>query len=335
VGWKPEDEKPLLMPAECYDVDRGDYSFLSVMPNPLDLKLQQLTRRFAAEDPEGRLEMTAAISPDQQNTLLHFAKRSAVLAVRENKSSWCEVGLVAMAMVDETQIDWRDAWSPAGLLSYAMAAVGADREALVDHALSLSRSGMRKPIESVKRPSPLSGSLYAEVQEEDGGWGLFGKGSEPYAPTLDLTRLALRIAAEWREGRYTAEPEVAEKLPAVWSAEEHRQEVERVAKRARAGIKVRGTLRKGQGAPPISQLLLVWVIELPDERDANLLISYWGNSRPDTFTVGMARGPLFSLLVAGSCYEGVGAFETEESVAVLSQGIGRLLEETLKTSTVG
>jgi hypothetical protein len=322
--------EPSPMPTERYDIEHGDYNFLSVTPSPLDLKLQELTRRFAASDEAARRRMTAAISLDDQYTLLHFAARCAVLAVREATSSWCEDGLGGMAMIDETRIDWRDAGSPAGLLSYAIAATGAARDALVDRALSLSRPGMRGAIESARTLRSLSDCMYVEVRGDDGGFGLVRKGLERYEPTLDLTRLALRIGTWLEGGRYTAEPVIAEELPAVWFAKAHRQDAEQVARRACACVMVRGTLRKGQVPAPSSQRFIVWVLEMPNERDANLLRSYVGDSSRETFTVGIACGPLFAILVAGSCQVGVASFETQESLSALSEGAGRLLEDTVR-----
>jgi len=320
---------PSPLPAERYDVERGDYSFLSVKPLALDLQLQTMTRRFAHAGPQERHDLTASISMDDQYTLLHFASRCAVLALRESASSWCEDGLFALAMIDETRIDWRDAVKPAGLLSYAMAATGTTRNELVDRAKALARTGMKDAIESARTPRTLADCLYVRVDTEDGGFGLVEKGLKHYEPTLGMTRLALQLA-NWLEkgGRYIATPRVAEELPSVWFAKEHRPAAEQVLARARAGITIGGKVHK---APPFAHLFIAWVLELPSERDAALLSRYVGSGTQHDarFVAGTARGPLFAILVAGSLQQGVAPLESRESLVRLLDDAAPLLEEAV------
>jgi len=323
---------PSPMPADAYEVDRGDHNFISVEPLALDLKLQALVRRFAQGSAVERRGMTAALSLGELYTLLHFAKRCAVLAMKETATAWCEDGLVALAMIDETRIDWRDASIPAGLLSYAMAATSADRDVLVGRALSLSREGMRSVVESARVPRSLSDCMYLEVRADDGAWGLIETGLARYEPTIAMTEVALQVARWLEGGRYAAAPVVAEQLPSVWFAKEHRQDVERLVQRAHAGILVRGTLRKEHGVDPQWQPFIVWVLEMENEREAALLNTYVGTGNPldSRFAAGIARGPLFGILVAGSSCQGVAPFETQQSVAALAKEVGPILEGVLK-----
>ena len=160
---------------------------------------------------------------DEQHTLLHFAKRSSVLALREKSIGRCEDGLLALAMIDETRIDPRDGAWTVGLLAHAIDATAADRERLVIEVASLATPGMGKILRRATERSQLSEWGYTQIQTENGGVGLVQSGFASYEPTLDMSGLALRLAGNLQRGRYIADPELAVEVPPVWFAKIHRE----------------------------------------------------------------------------------------------------------------
>ena len=93
------------MPKGDYDQEKGDHDLTSVVESPLDNELQALVRAFASWSSDKRAQARRRISMDEQYTLVHFAKRSSVLALGEKSAARCEDGLPALAMIDETRID--------------------------------------------------------------------------------------------------------------------------------------------------------------------------------------------------------------------------------------
>lgn len=76
---------------------------------------------------------------------------------------------------------------------------------------------------------------------------------ERFEPAIDMTGLALRLAAVVQRGRYTAEPQIAVDVPAVWFERSHRSDAEKLLKKARGAISVAGTLRRAVTANPWTQ----------------------------------------------------------------------------------
>jgi hypothetical protein len=319
---------PSPMPKGDYDQEKGDHDLTSVIEGPLDVELTALVRTFGTWAPEKRAEARRRISMDELYTLVHFAKRSSVLALREKSIARCEDGLLALAMIDEARIDPRDAAWAAGLLGHAMEATGADRRVLVKDAAALATPGMSTLLADAAQGSRLSDWGYAQIRA-DKGIGLVRSGSERYEPTGDLTGLALRLAAVLGRGRYVAEPEIATDLPEVWFQKQHRPSAERLLKTARGVVLVRGTVRRAHTDNPRAQMLVQWVAEMPSPEDANTLVEYAGANRStgSHFVTGMARGRLFALLVAGSSFEGVEPFESAESFAAIAAETRPLLDE--------
>ena len=65
------------------------YGLAAVTERPLDQELQGLVRAFKAWTPEKRTEVQGRISLDEQYTLIHFAKRCSVLALKEQSLARC------------------------------------------------------------------------------------------------------------------------------------------------------------------------------------------------------------------------------------------------------
>ena len=319
---------PSPMPKGEYDQEGGEYDLAAVTELPLDRELQRIVRAFKAWAPEKRAEARGRISMDEQYTLVHFAKRCAVLALNEKSIARAEDGLLALAMIDETRIDPRDGAWAVGLLGHAMEATATDRSRLVNEVAALATLGMAKILMRAAAPPQLSEWGYAEIRTEN-GVGLVQSGFASYEPTLDLSGLALRLAANLQRGRYIAEPELAAEVPPVWFAKTYRENAEHLLKRARAAISVKGTLRKAYTDKPFAQHFVQWVVEMPTAEEANTLVEYVGvNTRlGGRFVTGVANGRLFSLLVAGSSMEGVASFEAPESLASIANETRALLQE--------
>ena len=325
---------PSPMPKESYDFEREESGLLFLKPLPLDAKLQVLTKNFLSWNAEQRREAQDAISMDEQYTLIHFAKRSAVFAMRENSTTRCEEGLTALAMMDETRIDPRDGFWARGLLECAITSTRTEREPLLERIIPLARPGMAELMRGLDASTTLANWSYAEVRNEDGELCLINRDLAPYNPTLDMTKLAIKIAEMLQKDRYTAGPTIAAELPPVWFPKQHRAASEALLKKANACIAVNGYLRKRHDVNSDGQYLMLWVIEMPTEQAALQLGEYSPTqTRRDNgrFITGVSSGHLFSIIVAGSMMAGVEPLETSESVTAIAEETRRLLQLFLST----
>jgi hypothetical protein len=164
------------MASEKYDPEAGDYDFASVVERPLDREVHARVRTFKTWPPDKRAECRLGISPDEPYTLIHFARRSAILALQEQSVGRCEDGLLALAMIDETRIDKRDGASAVGLLAHALGATATDGNRLVNGVAALATPAMAKLLMRATVRLPLSELCYAEVETGQGRVGLVRSG---------------------------------------------------------------------------------------------------------------------------------------------------------------
>ena len=317
------------MPKVSYDAEAGHLDLVSIERLPIDDELRAFVRQFGEIDQEQRDRLRHLIGMDELYTLIQFAKRSAVLALNEASPEPCEDGLAALAVIDESRIDPRDAAWAAGLLSYAGDKTASDKKQLFDRAIAIATPGLGV---TLQRFSSRAGNLadwgYAEIRT-DKGLGLIRSGAAPYLPTLPLAEIALAIAARLSAGRYSAAVEVAVDVPGIWFQADCREQAKSVLARAKAAASVNGTLRLGNGGDPTAQMFRLWLVELSDAARANALVGYSGTRLSGRFSIGFSVGRLFGLLVAGSVVDGVEPCESQSSLEHLGDEIKAEIERVV------
>ncbi|HWT04532.1 MAG TPA: hypothetical protein VN224_02145 [Xanthomonadales bacterium] len=310
-----------LSPDMRYDRWAGDYSLAEPVTRPADAALRAVCRRYATADEKERAKQTAASSMDDFYTLLQFAKRCAVFALRERRLDYVVDGLSAVAMIDPRRIDERDAPSPLPLLAYAARTLGAAPEPLFATAAELARPDAREIIVGFLPRSgrTLSDGCYAAV-ETPAGPGFVDVSVDPYDPTGPLDRVALALADaiggdSYERGTVT----VATEIPDVWLSGIDDAALSRALSAVRAAATVHAALRPGVAGDgyPESRGIIIFVAELADVPSASALvrIAEAKSAIPsDIALLGAGAGRLFCLIVARSFVQGVAPVETSQSL---------------------
>src|SRR5690606_17613351 len=79
---------PSPLPPGEYEVETGDFDLVSVSPSRFDLSLRAFMEEIGHQDPAQLQKIRHALSFDDLYTLIHFAKRSSVLALNNNPVEW-------------------------------------------------------------------------------------------------------------------------------------------------------------------------------------------------------------------------------------------------------
>lgn len=137
-------ESPL--PKQGCDFWHGDQSLIDSAPSPLDDMLREVVRKYAASEPQQRAAIRESISMDGFYTLMTFASRSAVFAIRERKVEFVRDGLTAIAMIDQERVDFRDIPTNLPLLYHAATRIGADADTMFRQIGTLSETEVGEQI---------------------------------------------------------------------------------------------------------------------------------------------------------------------------------------------
>jgi hypothetical protein len=318
-----------------YDFYVGAMEEIAPHRLPLDNKLTEVCHRFAGSDAATRATMRTSATMDSFYTLLAFAKRSAVFALRDNQSSRINDGLTAIAVIELKRIDFRDVLVRLALLYNAAIKIGGNPDTLVRSAIALAEPNMSELMEGFINRSPNDKDLrnwgYVVVETENGP-GLVSSRYKPYAPTCQMDRIAFKLAQLIEADKYRAEVELQSDLPRVWLSGVDDRMLARSLQLVVAGATVTGYLRP-ETLPHtpgdlVRQLLTLFLLELADQSTTESLeaLARAKSTRKNDFSMLAIRNDrLFCLVISRSVGLGKSPFETAASLGRFVPGIEGIL----------
>jgi hypothetical protein len=275
--------------------------------------------------------MRSAIRMKEFYTLLEFASRAAVFAIRERSRAWVIDGLTAITMIEAERVDWRDILCALGLLHHAATRVGLDGDRHFARLAPLAEPGTAALLDDFRTRPPGDKKLvewgYEEIKTDE-GIGLVQCGYRGGELDQAVIAIADEIAAHLRTDRYRPSSiDVDEDLPEVWLESRNNVTALRDSFAAvRTSVTIDAELRRTRGVPTGSQHFVVYLLEMKTKKAAQQLLEIARKKKPDFFCkVELAEGRLFCLIVARSWWSGVKSYETPESLARFAQPIGDIL----------
>lgn len=325
-----EDASPL--PNQDYDFWRGETFLVDPAPCDLDDVLREVVRSYAASDPQQRIALRASTTEHQFYTLMMFAMRCAVFAVRQKDVEIARDGLTAVAMFDAERMDFRDIPSSLPLLYHAANRSGANADDMFRQVSRLADTAVAEQIvrfaDLPQKHRSLRSGLFIEVQTVN-GLGFARRGMEVYDPTLDLESLALAVARLIAADKYQLDGvSIESRLPRVWLPDGENAKLDPVLANVRGGARVTASLRPEANPAKNKQSLLVFLVETSDPDEAQMLLQLSRvKHEKDYCLLGCAVGPLFALLVANSVMWRVKSYETPGTLARFEEGVLRILAD--------
>ncbi len=329
------ESEPSPMPEQGYDYWRGETSLIRPVALPLDSAIAELCKRFAAADDRRREHLRSAISMDEFYTLLTFARRSAVFAIRGRDATWVEAGMTAVAMIDSGRVDYRDVLVALSLLHHAARRIGIDAALMFRQKAALCRPDTAIVVTGYLDRSDREKDIrlswgYDEVQTSS-GVGLIGCGFERYEPTYDMKAIVIEIADYLATDKYLpSSVEVATVLPPVWLQNADRAALDQAMKSIRAVAQVTGSLRPEESPNHNFQHFIVFLAELATEAAAQHLLEIARQKNPSGYCmIPLAEGRLFLLIIARSFAQGIEPFETQQTMRRFAQPMIDILRRSL------
>lgn len=292
-------------------------SLLHFTQVPADEVLDEFVARFAASGEEDRARLRADLPQGDLYTVLSYAQRSAVRALRSGDGEVARRGVAALAAVDIDRVDWRDLAWKAGLLSYALGKITGDAAGAFQAAASLAEGSTAAFLtrQAGQPQASLSDWGFREIRTSD-GVGLIEQEGAPYRPVSDLARLAEAVKAGMDDSSWQLSgPVIGSDLPAVWLRAGKPRKVANALGSLTGCARLRGTFadrnRPGAGA----QHMAIFLAETVKPAAAGIIAKSAGPGPDGSFTaVSAAAGTLCAVLIARSWIKGTPAIETQASL---------------------
>jgi hypothetical protein len=258
--------------------------------------------------------------------------------MRDRKPEHVIDGLTAIAMIDSSRIDFRDALVALSLVYHAARVIGADVDDLAGKAASLAEPKMSELVLGFLRRSEeqrdIRKSWGYTVVETKGGPGFIGWGFKSYQPTYPLDQIGLALAQLVKRDKYQpTRVALASDLPATWLSSIDDVALKRALASVRGAVIINAGLRPQESPDSKYQALMIFLVELNDEIAAGSLLklSLEKQSRSNDFAMAAAKeGRLFCLAIGRSVMAGKPSFETQASMQRFSTGIAEVLKNQVQ-----
>lgn len=307
---------------------QGELSLLRFTAAAADEFIDGFVDLFAASGREDRAHQRSTLTMDDFYTLLTYARRAVVRALRSHDDRVARRGLVALAVVDYDRVDWRDLAWQAGLLSYAIGTISGDVSGPFRAAAALGEGETAALLTRMARETvaSLSQWRFREIRTA-AGIGLIEDEGKPYQPASDLLAVAAAVAGAMRGDRWRlSDPVTGAGLPAVWLGAGDPEHVEPAIGSITGCVTLRGAMATQEPPSGRSQHMLIFLAETGDPSAARVIAQAAGPRSGSWFAaVSAAVGTLCAVMITRSVVQGIPPVETQASL----ERFGRVLADAL------
>jgi hypothetical protein len=307
--------RPSPIAGLSYDFAARELDLFRFVESSTDQQLCAVVETAWASNDEAVALARDALTQDDMYTLLTFARRCAVAALRDRSTSQVVSGLRGMVLIDPQRIDWRDAAVAGALLAYAGDRLGEKARRLTAEVAGRAEPSMAEIlIRHAKAPSKgLTLGGYREVKTSQ-GVGLASDYGKRYEPSVDLLGHAERIVGLIERDRYRVnDVTTGTDMPAVWLPAGDATTLQ-AREALRACLTVSARLESdGRGMP--DHMFSVFLAEARNSHEAeDIANSAVPKPGSETALMGVASGKVCAVLVARSVVVGVAPLEGMQSL---------------------
>lgn len=310
------------------------------VPSATDDTIADLVDRYAEASDEERGALTDSLTMDDFYTLLSYARRAAVRALRAGDPAIARSGLHAIAAMDTERLDIRDAWVAIPIVQVALGEVGADPISELAGAMDIAHESI---VESFQRfaDDPVDreglrkewGQTLVRRRE---GMCLIPCDFQEYQPRVDLVEVGILVAETVDADRYfVGDVTTASDLPEVWFSSGTLHNAPAAITRVRGTVRVSADLRPEHGPADQGHSLLVLLTDAHDEADAGDLQAAAAATRRQHETLCVRAGSLLAVVVAWSWLGGVEPIETPATLERLRTPIAAALQNAPAAGSEG
>ena len=288
-------------PLDDVAYELGNHDLARFRTSPVDAAVQSVVRSFRDAEPAARQALRASLRMGDLYTLVSFASRAAVRALRDEARDVALDGALAVAAVDVRRVDWRDPLRALGLLSYSVRRLGGVPGELFAAPKKLAQPEVVRMFERFDDPesddADLSSWGYLEIETAEGP-GFVECSFEPYSPQTDLVGLALRLADAIDADRYGVRSiTAAVGLPDVWLPGATARDAQPVLGRLRGCVSLNARLAEDAHGRADAQQFTVFLAEAHSDRDAERLQT-WAAVAGSHAVLPLSRGRIVCIAVA-------------------------------------
>lgn len=299
-----------------YDRSAGEGDLTRFVESPKDDDIRSLVEAWHRSGVENFAMVRDSLAMEDFYTLLTFAQRVTLRAIRSNDAGWAIAGARALPAVDRARVDWRDLSWAAALVAFALRFTGNDVAAVLGEVASVAAAETQETILGFAAEPPTSLTEWGfEIVETRDGTVLARTNYERYEPTSDLVSIALAVADALSDDEYQVDSiTIASGLPEVWLRGPHHDRAIAATSRMQACVSVDASPRSASGARMANHMFLVFMAEMQSSEDADTVALAARTNDRDGASLGLSLGAICCIAIARSVVVGIEPIEDLHSI---------------------
>lgn len=269
----------------------------------LDSAIEAVVADFVRLAPSEREAMRDSLTLEDFYTLITFARRCVLSALRTDEADRMGVAFTAIAMVALARVDWRDVLVAIWLARYAGQRLNAPVADIAARVARLAEPETAKALLTDRnKPVKLEEACgYREVVTPR-GVALFNTSYAPFSPTADIAAIAFAAAlALEAEGYAISNIQLATDLPLVWLNCDERSPLAKMVGGFSGCASISGVPTADPDLESSGQTLLVFIAEAASASDArDVALAAQGASDEERTMIGIASGRLCAVIIQRS-----------------------------------
>jgi hypothetical protein len=307
---------------------RSDFDLFRYVETPVDARVASFVERFAAAGTQQRADLRLRLSRRDLYTLLTFARRRALYAVRNRDLSSAVIGCQALAAIELERVDPRDVSMALGMLAYAAEYLDGSASALLIDAASHAEQDLAKLMLELSHASSheLKRLGLREVRFST-GVGLVDDQRHRFQPTADLLALTEQMVTVIENDTYrVTNIAVGTRLPLAWLPAGDREALTKASRTLRGCLNIHARPAADLKETFPDHWLFVSICEAVEANDAaRLAAAARSRSKADIAELGVSVGTLCTIMVARPRMRDCPAIETADSLQRFNGPIRSLL----------
>lgn len=320
------------LPDYDYRKWKNEQSLINPVENELDLIITNLCIEFANDNESNRSEIRKSLSQNNIYTLLEFAKRATIFAIRKNEEKYIYKGFVAISMIESERCDFRDVLVTLSFLNHATQKLDLNIKEVFDNTIQFSEQstgnlvkGFNERSEKAKSTQTMGG--YVEI-DTPYGIGFVNTYYKKYNPKKNLVKILFEISIYLAKDKYeNGEITVGSDIDAIWLGARNDKNIEVLSAKATGCAFIRSILKEELDVKSSEQYLYVYLTEFSDLDILDTLKEKANNNNSSNFAwLCFSENNLLCMIIQRSVRHGVKDYETNESLKRFKDNFRKIIK---------
>ena len=330
---KANEQQRAVSPLPDYSYTKwpGEQSLINPNENELDAAIASLGKVYEVSDDKERADVRSSLTKANIYTLLAFAKRSVLFAMRKSEPVHLINAFTIISMIETDTCDYRDVLVTLSFLNHGAKRLNIDAAQLFEKTSEMAATETAGLLNEFIKEAASGKSLgimggYSEIETPYGPAFVTTRYNK-YQPERNLAGILFKVSDLVYTDKYSrGQLSIGDKIEPLWLSATDHPNVRIILSRATGCASLTCYLREEFEPADHLQTLLIYLAEFEEPKDVATLVEHANSVPPKSCNrLCMADGKLLFIAIQRAVRDGIPDAETNESLQRFERSVRALL----------